>query len=113
MANHPKDSIEGMPCMRMLRIPHSVSLSARWPSRTRADVPAGVLAVVRSTRAQDKPYTGLTEIKSGEVAEDLAGYLADSEQTSSALALGVSIHRDAAIRAAGGYLIQVRWCTWR
>ena len=64
--------------------------------------------MVRSNKDQDQPYTGLTEIKTGEVGEDLAGYLADSEQTSSALALGVSIHRDAAVRAAGGYLIQVR-----
>ena len=68
---------------------------------------AGILAVVRSNVAQDKPYTGLTEIKSGEVAEDLAVYLADSEQTNSALALGVSISRDASVRAAGGYLVQV------
>ena len=82
--------------------------SAWWPSVTGACAPAGILAVVRSNKSQDEPYTGLTEIKSGEVAEDLAGYLADSEQISSALALGVSIHRDAAIRAAGGYLIQVR-----
>ena len=70
-------------------------------------VSAGVLAVVRSNKAQERPYTGLTEIRSGEVAEDLAGYLADSEQTNSALALGVSIHRDASVRAAGGYLVQV------
>lgn len=63
--------------------------------------------MVRSNKAQDKPYTGLTEIRSGEVAEDLAGYLADSEQTNSALALGVSINRDASVRAAGGYLVQV------
>lgn len=41
---------------------------------------AGVLAVVRSNVAQDRPYTGLTEIRSGEVAEDLASYLVDSEQ---------------------------------
>ena len=68
---------------------------------------AGVLAVVRSNKAQERPYTGLTEIRSGEVAEDLAGYLADSEQTNSALALGVSIHRDVSVRAAGGYLVQV------
>lgn len=67
----------------------------------------GVLAVVRSNKAQERPYTGLTEIKSGEVAEDLAAYLADSEQANSALALGVSILRDTSVRAAGGYLIQV------
>ena len=36
--------------------------------------------MVRSNVAQDRPYTGLTEIRSGEVAEDLASYLVDSEQ---------------------------------
>ncbi len=44
---------------------------------------------------------------SGEVAEDLATYLAESEQTNSALALGVCIGRDLAVRSAGGYLVQV------
>ena len=76
-------------------------------------MPAGILAVVRSNKAQDRPYTGLTEIKSGEVAEDLAAYLANSEQANAALALGVSIHRNAAVRAAGGYLIQVGWHSGR
>lgn len=81
--------------------------SVWWSLQPSAHVLAGILAVVRSNKEQDRPYTGLTEIRSGEVAEDLAGYLADSEQASSALALGVSIHRDAAVRAAGGYFIQV------
>ncbi|EIE19291.1 heat shock protein 33, partial [Coccomyxa subellipsoidea C-169] len=67
----------------------------------------GVLSVVRSNIAQEKPYTGLTEIKTGEVGDDLAAYMADSEQVNCALALGVSINRDCSVRAAGGYLIQV------
>lgn len=58
----------------------------------------------------------MVEITSGEVAEDLAKYLAESEQVNSAIALGVSINRDAHIRAAGGYLLQVLppcICIWR
>ena len=68
---------------------------------------AGVLAVVRSHQEWERPYTGIVELATGEVAEDLAKYLVESEQQNSALALGVSISKDTSIRAAGGYLIQV------
>ena len=73
-----------------------------------AAVGKGVLAVVRHHVISNKPYTGMVPIATGEVAEDLAHYLADSEQTNSALALGVSINRDATVKAAGGFLIQVQ-----
>lgn len=76
-----------------------------------AAVGRGVLAVVRSHPKNEHPYQGMIPIATGEVAEDLARYLADSEQTNSALALGVSINRDTSIRSAGGFLIQV--CTSR
>ena len=72
-----------------------------------AAVGRGVLAVVRSHPKNEHPYQGMIPIATGEVAEDLARYLADSEQTNSALALGVSINRDTTIRSAGGFLIQV------
>ncbi|KAI3439064.1 hypothetical protein D9Q98_001474 [Chlorella vulgaris] len=71
----------------------------------------GVLAVVRSlpytNRGYETPYTGLVPIATGEIAEDLARYLVDSEQTQSAMGLGVSIGKDLSIRSAGGFLIQV------
>ena len=45
---------------------------------------AGVCAVVRSPPFTDKgweqPYTGMVALESGEIAEDLAAYLAESEQ---------------------------------
>lgn len=72
-----------------------------------AAVGKGVLAVVRSHPAQERPYSGMIPIYSGEVADDLARYLVDSEQTNSALGLGVSINKDASVRGAGGFLIQV------
>ena len=50
----------------------------------------------------------MTPIVTGEIAEDFAQYLADSEQINSAVGLGVSINRDASIRAAGGFIVQVR-----
>lgn len=68
--------------------------------------------MVRSHPMEPKPYTGMVPIVSGEIAEDLANYLVESEQTNSALGLGVSINRDCSIKSAGGFLVQVRWCLW-
>lgn len=68
---------------------------------------AGTLAVVRTQRLSPVPYTGTVEITSGEIAEDLAVYLAESEQTNSAIALGVQILPDGSVAGAGGYFIQV------
>ncbi|KAG1675967.1 hypothetical protein FOA52_014211 [Chlamydomonas sp. UWO 241] len=77
-----------------------------------AAVGRGILAVVRSHPKDPKPYTGMVPIVSGEIAEDLASYLVESEQTNSAIGLGVSINRDCSIQAAGGFLVQVLpFCT--
>ncbi|HEY9690243.1 MAG TPA: Hsp33 family molecular chaperone HslO [Coleofasciculaceae cyanobacterium] len=52
------------------------------------------------------PYSSTTEIVSGEVAEDITHYLANSEQTPSALSLGVFVQSQG-VTAAGGLLIQI------
>lgn len=52
-------------------------------------------------------YTGTSEIVSGEIAEDLAYYLTKSEQTPSAVALGVRVAPDGAVTASGGYMVQL------
>lgn len=67
----------------------------------------GVVTVVRSHPELPQPYTGIVPINSGEVAEDLAYYLANSEQTNSALALGVSVKQDGSVESAGGFFIEV------
>lgn len=64
--------------------------------------------MVRSHPLEPQPYTSMTPIVSGEIAEDLANYLAESEQKNSALGLGVSINRECSIKSAGGFLVQVR-----
>lgn len=45
-----------------------------------APLPAGIVAVVRSHPLEPQPYTGMTSIVTGEIAEDLTNYLAESEQ---------------------------------
>ncbi|HYF95684.1 MAG TPA: Hsp33 family molecular chaperone HslO [Symbiobacteriaceae bacterium] len=52
-------------------------------------------------------YTGTSEIVSGEIGDDLAYYLTKSEQTPSAVSLGVRVAPDGSVRAAGGVLLQL------
>lgn len=52
------------------------------------------------------PYSSTVELVSGEIGEDITYYLAASEQTPSALQLGVFVGAEG-VTAAGGLLIQV------
>ncbi len=52
------------------------------------------------------PYVGVVELISGEIGEDLAHYLTTSEQTPSAVGLGVFVNRTGEVVAAGGYIVQ-------
>jgi molecular chaperone Hsp33 len=52
-------------------------------------------------------YRGSVPIISGELAEDFTYYFAKSEQTPSAVALGVLIDVDYTVRVSGGFIIQL------
>ncbi len=69
-------------------------------------VGCGSLAVVRYHPSWREPYSGIVPLQSGEIAEDIAHYLEVSEQTASALALGVFVTSDGGVEVAGGYLVQ-------
>jgi molecular chaperone Hsp33 len=67
---------------------------------------AGELAVTRLRPGLLRPYTGVVPIVSGGIAKDLALYLTESEQTPSAVGLGVLHADDGGIDAACGYVVQ-------
>ncbi|MBS5926833.1 MAG: Hsp33 family molecular chaperone HslO, partial [Clostridium sp.] len=50
---------------------------------------------------------GQVPIQTGEIAEDLTYYFTVSEQTPSAVSLGVLVDKDHSIKAAGGFVIQM------
>ena len=66
----------------------------------------GVLAVVRFRPGWREPHSGIVPIQTGEIASDLAYYLAESEQKPSAVALGVVLGSAGDALTAGGFLAQ-------
>lgn len=67
----------------------------------------GLLYVIRDMGLKD-PYVGQVPIYSGEIAEDLAYYFTVSEQTPSAVALGVYVNKeDFSVQHSGGLIIQL------
>ena len=65
----------------------------------------GEVQVPRFTKLRQN-YTSQSPIQTGEVAEDLAYYLAMSEQVGSVLSLGVLVDTDYHTIVAGGFLVQ-------
>ena len=53
------------------------------------------------------PYTSSTPLISGEIGEDLAFYLTESQQTPSAVGLNVLLDENDKVKVAGGFLVQV------
>ena len=66
----------------------------------------GTLTVIKDMGLKE-PYSGQIPLVSGEIAEDITQYLAVSEQTPGACALGVLIDTDLTVKCAGGFLVQV------
>jgi molecular chaperone Hsp33 len=80
-------------------------LSDDTPDIARA-VGLGPLNVVRHRPRWRTPYTGTVPLVSGEIAGDLTLYLTESEQTPSAMGLGVSFGPGMEDVAACGFLVQ-------
>ncbi len=77
--------------------------------RTKLDIARavgnGTLTVIKDLRT-GKPYVGVVPLISGEIAEDIAYYLVQSEQIPSAVGIGVKLDEKGEIKVAGGWLVQ-------
>lgn len=66
----------------------------------------GFLTVIKDFGLKE-PYVGKVPIYTGEIGDDIAYYFTVSEQTPSAVGLGVLVEQDSSIKAAGGFIIQM------
>lgn len=88
------------------RNPHAdLPVDARGKFDVAGSIGEGVLQVTKSYET-GQPYAGVVPLQSGEIAEDLALYFAQSEQIPSVVALGV-LANPAGVAAAGGIVAQV------
>lgn len=69
--------------------------------------PGGSLTVTRHQPFQKTPFSGTVEMVSGEIGDDLAYYLQQSQQIRSLVSVGVYLDAFGQVRAAGGMLIEV------
>jgi molecular chaperone Hsp33 len=66
----------------------------------------GFLYVIKDLGLKE-PYRGSVPLVSGELGEDFTHYFTYSEQTPSAVGVGVLVDRDLSVRTAGGFIIQL------
>ncbi|HCI74192.1 MAG TPA: Hsp33 family molecular chaperone HslO [Lachnospiraceae bacterium] len=90
-----------------LHNPHvQLPLKANGKLDVSGAVGKGTLTVIRDIGLKE-PYVGTIDMPSGEIAEDLTYYFAESEQIPSSVGLGVLVDRDWSVRQAGGFILQM------
>ncbi len=66
----------------------------------------GTLFVIKDLGLKE-PYNGFVPLVTGEIAEDITAYYAESEQIPTVCALGVLVNPDLTVKQAGGFIIQL------
>lgn len=66
----------------------------------------GTLNVIKDLGLKE-PYSSQVPIRTGEIGDDIAYYFTVSEQTPSAVVVGVQVDTDVTIKSAGGLIIQM------
>lgn len=66
----------------------------------------GALNIMKDIGLKE-PYVGYSPLVSGELAEDLTYYYAQSEQIPTSVSLGVLLNDDGTVKQAGGFIIQL------
>ncbi len=66
----------------------------------------GTLTIIRDMHLKE-PYISTIPLHSGEIADDLTYYFAESEQTPTSIALGVLMNKDNTVKEAGGFFVQL------
>lgn len=98
-----KGNVKGYPIEPLVLLPpresdHKLDVSGA--------IGRGTLRVIKDMGLKE-PYIGEVELVTGEIAEDLTYYFAQSEQTPSTVGLGVLMNKDNTVRAAGGFIVQL------
>lgn len=94
--------VKGYPLVPVVNLP----ANAKGKFDVGGAVAPGQLQVIKDLGLKE-PYVGTTQLVNGEIAEDLTYYFAVSEQTPSAVGLGVLMNKDNTVRQAGGFIIQL------
>lgn len=86
---------------------HNATLNLENESATLGDgIGVGLLTFSKTLYNEARPISGTVELISGNVSDDIAYYLYQSEQIPSALSLDVGIDEHGEVTHAGGILIQ-------
>ena len=94
--------VKGFPMESQVELP----LNAQGKLDVGGALGLGVMSVIKDMGLKE-PYVGQTILVSGEIAEDLTYYFANSEQVPSSVGLGVLMNKDNTVEQAGGFIIQL------